>query len=156
MTKHSIYIITVLILLTSESKSQIDSNTIFTKSKGKLSHPLSHYKIFPDKSSIGHANRGCFNPGITYYTSTEENVKAIFEGKIVSIFKIDSSYCIMTKYGSFYIAYSGLNEPVFKKGDYIKKNQFLGSLHDIGDDKYELELAILKGAKTYNPLIWIK
>jgi hypothetical protein len=50
---------------------------------------------------------------VSYIAKNADSVRAIFEGKIVSVAEVGDSYFVMTNYGNYSIAYYGLSKPSF-------------------------------------------
>ncbi len=156
LMKPLILLVTFLSSLDLLGQNQLDSTIIFEHSK---KNPLTSVRftklINYDSTKYGH---GCPRyPGNTYYLDHTDTVRAIFEGRIIAIFKVVDVYAIMTEFGNYYITYSGLTMPTLCKGEYIQQNQSLGLLSYNGSHyEYFLELIISKDEKFVDPMDWLK
>lgn len=136
--------------------AQVDSTTLFERSKKTLSHPLSSFKKLINYDSIKNKIQGDPIIGNTYYTDKEDSVRSIFEGTVIAVFRIQDEYAVVSKVGIYYITYSGLKMPFVKKGDVVKKHCFLGILARNQDRDCQLELLMSRGDKYLDPMKWIK
>ena len=154
--KTTILLVTVLISLHSLAQSRTDSTLLFESAKGTLSHPVNGFRKLVNYDSVKYGFGCPHYPGNTYFLDHTDTARAIFEGKIVSVFNVGDVYAIITKFGKYYIVYSGLTKPSLSKGEYIHKNQPLGTLYDDGEYKYSLELMISKQDRYVDPMNWVR
>jgi len=145
-----------IIVLNLTGYGQSDSSLIFERAKKTLLHPVFNFNKLINSDSLNHQLGGCYEPGNIYYADEGETVKAIFEGKVVSIFELDKQYGLITKFGSYFIIYFGLTKPVAKKGDYIYTQQSLGKLIKIPSEECQLMLMISNPTKNIDPSKWLK
>lgn len=157
----TIFIITISISHSIAQPQSIDSSAQFQKAKGSLNHPIKNFTKLSTYSLRQYCTDCDMLPKENiYYLNKSDTVKAIYEGKIISVLDMDTYYAIMTKFGKYFIIYIGLEKPTLKKGDYIFQNQFLGmvcknSFND--DNEYLLRIRILNDkADELDPAIWIK
>ena len=123
---------------------------MFEKAKGTLSHPVRSFQAL--------ATDGHHLYGNAYYLDHIDSVHAIYEGKVVSVFKVGDVQAIIIKFGDYFISYAGCQNINFAKGDYIYKNEIIGTLMPSEDGSCELTLIVIrgKGAQYVNPNHWIK
>ena len=83
-------------------------------------------------------------------------MNALFDGLIISLGSVNDIYSVITKFGDYYIFYSGLSKPNLKKGDFIVKGQKVADLlmNDIG--KYQLGIYIKREDQYFDPYKWFR
>jgi len=99
------------------------------------------------------------NNGIDIETSSGNEARAVFEGKVSSIFTLpgyDNS--IIVRHGDYLTLYSNLEQVYVKKGDNVKTGQVLGKIYT---DKEKgnstlLHFEIWKELSKLDPMSWIK
>ena len=137
----------LLILFSYSSFSQFDSTKVFKKLKGTLSKPLSNFKI----DTPNHENPcDC----MIFICDSAYSVHAIYDGVVVTVKKIEDMFVVITKFGNYFITYSGLANPVISEGSFIKTGQTISSLEKTYDH-YELTLYISNRDKNFNPSEWL-
>jgi len=152
------FLFLLIVLLHIEADAQLDSTKRFEKAKGQLSNPVTrYYKAVTSKTpNQNESYVKCRNPGNSYYLNCIDTVKAIYEGRIVAVFVVEQEYTLMTKYGDYFIAYSGIPKPSYKKGDYLQKGDCLGIITPEKGVDFIVNLIIMKGARELDPMKWIK
>jgi len=95
---------------------------------------------------------GCPSPGLTIYSNTllNDSVFSLSEGIVIYVGNIDDEYmCVIKRNDGKSFAYSGLESAVIRKGDKIKKQQYLGEMTQAEDVK-QLRLVIMNGTNEIN------
>lgn len=136
--------------------SQVDSTLNFEASMGKLLHPIPYFasiQEYPSEKKYGACRSG---PSYVYKINQSSFVSAIFDGRVVTIFEVDSINTILTQYGNYFVAYTGVSPSNLRVGDYVVRDQYLGDIQISGDGDYFLEIAILRWNKLVDPGLWIK
>ena len=99
------------------------------------------------------------NPGITICTAQPGgNVKAVFDGEVVSVFNIGDSKSVMIRHGKYFTVYSNLASVSVSKGAEVKTNQLIGK---VGENEEEgqggkLEFLLMQENKKLNPESWLR
>lgn len=132
----------------------------FTSNKGKLPWPVEkgvvkvRYGTQPspiDKSIPIKSN------GVRIATSKGEKVRAIFEGKVMSIITPkNGNNAVLIKHGNYFTVYKNLSQIYVKKGDKVSTKQEIGTvLTNRASGETILSFVIYKDGKTQNPTHWI-
>ena len=150
-------LIPLMMILQFSLYAQVDSSLVFDKAKGTLSHPVKNFVECTSPHNNDSDAIGCPRyPANNYKLNAADTVRAIYEGRVVSIFIIGEIYCILIKFGDYLVSYSGLQKPFISKGDYVKRNQELAVLIPKDEGHYELELMIMnKKLQFIYPMLWI-
>ena len=150
-------IITYLLLTSSLfSLGQNDSSKVFESSKGKWQLPLPRYLKIYDNEELKHFAANQFDSTLRIITDSSYQVKAVHDGRIFSIIEIEGEYSILTKFGSYFLAYSRLTKPSLKEGEFVKAGQSLGNLvKNWTEENYTLEIMLSKDDKQLSAEKWI-
>jgi len=155
-------IILMLCSCLTETFGQTTANDIFEQAKGTLLTPLSSYKEVEDIQVREEASRPCgrydrTDSSLTFVTDSTYEVRAAYKGVIRGIFEIEDSYTLLTKFGDYFLIYSGLNKPELKVGDTVQGGQIIGSLYDYRDTPNccSLQFSVQKLEKTLNACKWL-
>lgn len=130
--------------------AQVDSASVFEKSKGTWLHPLAKFSKIAhySDSSIFH-----YYDYIIYSTDNPSPVKAVFDGKVTNIINLNEMYSVTTRYAYYYIIYVGLLKPVVSKGDILKQGQVISNGLEYG---YYLTISLIKYGKQIDLTPWFK
>lgn len=159
MTRLSTYfLLFILNICLTNSFGQTSANDTFEQAKGSLSIPLSSFKKVVDIDYRRHAYTfDRTDSSLTFITDRASDVKASFDGIIKGLFEIDGGYTIMTKFGDYFLIYSGLSKPNLKVGDTVMSGQTLGQLRQDKDDlEYALYFSVQKNDKCLDASKWLK
>mgnify|MGYP002363510728 FL=1 len=130
-----------------------DSTYIFDMSKGTWDCPLQKYSsVQKAKNSI--SKKDCKT--ILFTADSSCGVNALFDGLIISLGSVNDIYSVITKFGDYYIIYSGLSKPDLKKGDFIFKGQKVADLLKNDFGKFKLAISIKRGDKYFDPYKWFR
>jgi murein hydrolase activator len=130
----------------------------FEGNKGKLPWPVDrgsiklHYGLFQVPGSKINGN----NPGLTIETEVGANVKAVFDGEVVSVFNIEGTSGVVVSHGKYFTAYSNLSSVSVNKGDQVKRSQLLGKAIANEDGVGEIEFLLMLERENINPEVWIQ
>ena len=98
------------------------------------------------------------NPGITICTPHPGiNVKAVFDGEVVSVFNVGDSRSVMIRHGKYFTVYSNLSAVTVSKGATVKTNQLIGKVapdEETGEGG-KLEFLLMQENKKLNPESWL-
>jgi len=144
-------------ILTPEAK-KLSSD--FESNRGKLPWPVEHGIITGDYGRHQHPlwkDVYTNNNGIDISTAKNSEARAIFSGKVSSVFTIPGAgKAVIIRHGDFLTVYSNLGEVFVKEGDAVITRQRIGTiLTDSDEGKTELHLEIWRGSNRMNPEDWI-
>lgn len=131
----------------------------FENNKAKLPWPVDqgyvceHFGPFQIEKIKG------VNPGITICTpKAGTNVKAVFDGEVVSVFNIADTKSVMIRHGKYFTVYSNLSSVNVSKGSDVKTNQLIGKVAADEDDGGggKLEFLLMQENKNLNPESWLR
>lgn len=151
--KKLIIVCSFLIPVKSYSQTQLDSSLIFEKHKKSLNQPLTNFTKVPQPNV---PNKDLLGKMVSYITKGPDAVRAIFDGKIVSVTEVGNSYLLMTRFGNYYISYYGLSEPLVKEGDFVRQNEFISKLSGSAFGQFFLTVQFYKDDIEVDPNEWFK
>lgn len=134
----------------------------FASNKGRLLFPVAgKYTIvsnfgtneLPELSKVK-----VDNLGIDIEVPRGAAARAVFEGVVSSIFRLDGyNNIVIVRHGEYLSVYAGLDTLSVKKGDKVKAGQQLGSVFSPhGDDRSRLHFEIRHEKQKLNPAEWVK
>jgi septal ring factor EnvC (AmiA/AmiB activator) len=147
--------------ITPETKALAKS---FTTNKGRLPWPVAKGEITGKYGKHRHQvvkTAMIENKGIDITTVQGANVRAIFGGKVTSIFIIPGSgKVVMISHGNYRTVYANLKEVSVEKGDEVSTKEVLGTLLPSDNGNFsEVHLEIWKistgNMDTVDPSLWI-
>lgn len=131
----------------------------FAGNKGKLPWPLDRGVISETFGVHQHPvlkNVKTKNNGLNMSTSENENARAIFKGKVVSVAVISSSnIAVIVKHGEYFTVYSNLDKVFVSQGEDVETMQKIGRIHTNLKGKTELNFQVWKGKDIQDPTTWI-
>ncbi len=99
------------------------------------------------------------NDGIDIRTSPNAPVKAVFEGKVSSVFSVEGKTIVMIIHGNYFTVYNNLSSASVATGQHVSTNQVIGVVanNDEGEPtiKFQIWKAGKKGSGPLNPESWI-
>ncbi len=141
-------ILLILFLSSKALAGQISVDNAFERTKGTWRLPIDKItKIDTQLSSPGYRII-CFPRGLTVQSDSCVNAYFVQPGQVVLVTTIGTEYVTITKQGSYYLVYSGFAEISVKKGDKVIAGQLIGSLAEVDDNVFELEILLSKGDKS--------
>lgn len=151
-----IYLILLSCLFSAtHTNAQKDQDAVFRKSKGTWNYPMdSVSKIYTSQERKLIPDAHYYSKAITFFSENSRPVRAVHPGIVVLIKKIDDVYLVLTKFGNYFIAYSGIVHPMIKKDDRLRENDLIGICGKIIDDEYGLELFLSKGSEDLDAAEW--
>ena len=95
--------------------------------------------------------------GVTIATTPSSNVRAVFEGEVMSILTFKGSNpSVLIRHGNYITVYKNLGELYVKKGDKVKSKQVIGEVFtNQQTGKTEVQFSIFNNIKVLNPSGWI-
>lgn len=98
------------------------------------------------------------NLGIDIEVPRGAGARAVFEGVVSSIFRLDGyNNIVIVRHGEYLSVYAGIETLSVKKGDKVKAGQQLGSVAPTNvDDRARLHFEIRHEKQKLNPAEWVK
>ena len=132
----------------------------FEDNKGKLPWPVVSGFVSRPYGTRRHAVVKTVmtkSEGIRIDTQKGAKARAIFDGEVSLIMVIPNAYnAVMIRHGQYISVYKNIDELYVKKGDIVKRNQFIGSVgENLTDGSTTLGFYIYKNSKTQNPAEWV-
>lgn len=135
----------------------------FASNKGRLLFPVAgQYTItsnFGTNTHPGLARVKVDNLGIDIETPAGTSARAVFDGVVSSIFRLEGYHnIIILRHGSYLTVYGGLDRLSVKKGDKVRAGQTLGGIYiDRSDDnRTRLHFEIRHEKQKLNPVEWVR
>ncbi|AHF17669.1 murein hydrolase activator EnvC family protein [Niabella soli] len=95
------------------------------------------------------------NPGCTFSAPVNSAVKAVFEGDVISISKMGSTFYIVVRHGRYFTAYSNLASSTVTKGSRVKAGQVIGTVGRDDETGYgKLDFILMFDDKNLDPQAW--
>jgi septal ring factor EnvC (AmiA/AmiB activator) len=127
----------------------------FGATKGRLNWPLSSKKISRYFGTHPHPTFRGVNTtsnGIDITAAAGEEIKAVFEGKVVGVqFLPGHQHTVMLQHGAYYTVYANLAVVQVQRGEQVRSGQVMGML---GEEDFHFEIWMEK--KRLNPVEWLK
>ena len=132
----------------------------FNENKGKLPWPVEKGIVILKYGKQPHPivrTTTIQSNGVRILTSQNQEVRAIFDGKVYSIIiSKNGSHAILVQHGNFFTVYKNLSEIYVKKGETIETKQVIGKLiTNKSSGQTILNFSIFKDGVTQNPSAWI-
>ncbi len=135
----------------------------FAANKGKLLFPVAgRYTITSNFGTYEHpdfAKVKMNNLGIDIEVPRGTSTRAVFDGVVSSIFRLDGYHSVVIlRHGEYLTVYAGIDALAVKKGQSVKAGQTLGSLYSDPDDggRTSLHFEIRHEKQKLNPVEWVK
>ena len=97
------------------------------------------------------------NDGIDIQTQENQEVRAVFEGKVkaVAVVPGDMRYVVLIQHGEYFTVYAKLKEVFVQQGDIINVDQRIGIVNTNKNGTSEVQFQIWKNKQKLNPENWI-
>jgi murein hydrolase activator len=129
--------------------------TSFRSNKGRLSWPIGSRTISRSFGPQPHPTlKGVTIPsnGIDISAAAGEEIKAVYEGKVVGVQYITGHQnMVMVQHGTYYTVYANLEAVQVSRGDQVKSGQVIGKL---GEEAFHFEIWMEK--QRLNPVEWLQ
>jgi septal ring factor EnvC (AmiA/AmiB activator) len=96
------------------------------------------------------------NPSLTLETEPGTAVKAIFEGEVSSVFKIESDWTVMVKHGKYFTVYGHLKSVSVEKNQKVTAGQVVGTAASNDDGNGEVEFILMQERTNVDPAKWLR
>ena len=132
----------------------------FSANKGRLPWPLEKGIVIQKFGRQPHPvvkTTTIQSNGVTLATAPSTQVRAIFEGEVMSVVLIKGSNpSVLIRHGNFISVYKNLGKLYVKKGDKVKAKETIGEFFtNQQTGKTELQFSIFNNVKVLNPKGWI-
>jgi septal ring factor EnvC (AmiA/AmiB activator) len=130
----------------------------FENNKGRLPWPVEKAQIklhfgpyrIPETEIVG------TNPGLTIVTEPAAAVKAVFEGDVSGILKIEGNYSVIIRHGKYFTVYSNLASVSVAKNQKVASGQQVGTAATNADSNGEIEFLLMQERNNQDPEKWIR
>lgn len=145
----------------SMSKADRELSGNFANNRGKLPMPLtgayiivSHYGQYAVE---GLRNVKLDNKGIDIQGRPGAQARAIFNGKVAAVFRLNGLFNILIRHGNYISVYCNLSSASVKQGDNVTTKQTLGEIFSDGADGgcTMLHFQLRKEKEKLNPEPWL-
>jgi len=132
----------------------------FEDNKGKLPWPVVSGFVSRPYGTRQHAvvkTVKTKSDGVRIDTEAGAKARVIFDGEVSQVRIIPNAFkVVMIRHGQYISVYKNIDELYIKKGDKVKRNQFIGSIgQDLSDGSTTLGFYIFKNKNPQNPSDWI-
>ena len=143
------------------SKADRELSGNFVNNRGKLPMPISgpyiitsHYGQY---SVEGLRNVKLDNKGIDIQGKPGAQARAIFDGKVAAVFKLNGLFNILIRHGAYISVYCNLASASVKQGDVVTTKQNIGQVFSDGADagRTVLHFQLRKEKENLNPEPWL-
>lgn len=145
----------------SMSKADRELSGNFASNRGKLPMPItgayiitSHYGEYTVE---GLRNVKLDNKGIDIQGKPGAQARAIFDGKVAAVFKLNGLFNILIRHGNYISVYCNLSSASVKQGDDVTTKQTIGQIFSDGADngRTVLHFQLRKEKEKLNPEPWL-
>lgn len=150
-------LLTLSIFVSSCALAQVNSTSLFEKSKGTWNYPIEKVvKIinYEDSKSACATANACRIMSTSFIADSSYPVNAVFDGLILKIQEIDGAYAIITQFGNYFITYYGLTKPPLKEGDFVKRGQTLSNLQRYFEGNFSVDIYLSNRIETLDSFPW--
>lgn len=143
------------------SKADRELSGNFVNNRGKLPMPISgpyiitsHYGQYTVE---GLRNVKLDNKGIDIQGKPGAKARAIFNGKVAAVFKLNGLFNILIRHGAYISVYCNLSSASVKQGDAVTTKQTIGQVFSDGADngRTVLHFQLRKEKEKLNPEPWL-
>lgn len=143
------------------SKADVALSSDFASNRGKLPMPITGSYLITSRygqySVEGLRNVKLDNKGIDIQGQPGAKARAIFNGKVAAVFKLNGLFNILIRHGAYISVYCNLSSISVKQGDEVATKQELGSIFsNIADGgRTVLHFQLRKEKEKLNPEPWL-
>jgi murein hydrolase activator len=132
----------------------------FAGNATKLPWPVSHGTISQKFGRQPHpvlSNVEIDNLGINILTLKSETVRAVFQGKVVTVAEVPGmNKVVMIQHGEFFTVYAKLKSVSVEVGEDVDAKEPIGEVYTDKNDVSELQFQIWKNSVKQDPEKWLK
>jgi len=143
------------------SKTDVVLSSDFASNRGKLPMPISGSYIivshYGQYAVEGLKNVKLDNKGIDIQGQPGASARAIFNGKVAAVFKLNGLFNILVRHGAYISVYCNLSSVSVKQGDEVATKQELGTVFSNSADgnRTVLHFQLRKEKEKLNPEPWL-
>lgn len=143
------------------SKADVALSSDFASNRGKLPMPISGSYIivshYGQYAVEGLKNVKLDNKGIDIQGQPGASARAIFNGKVAAVFKLNGLFNILVRHGAYISVYCNLSSVSVKQGDEVATKQELGTVFSNSADgnRTVLHFQLRKEKEKLNPEPWL-
>lgn len=149
---------------TTANKAVAEKNILlssnFEGNMGKLPWPVQNGRVSNHFGKQAHpVLKGVFvdNLGVDILTVQNEDVKAVFGGKVITVAEVPGMHkIVMIQHGAYFTVYAKLREVRVTTGEEITVKQSIGSVYTNKEGESELQFQIWKNEAKLNPEVWLR
>ena len=132
----------------------------FAANKGKLPWPVQQGVVTLGFGTQPHPvvkTTKIQSTGVTIATPQHAEVRAVFKGKVIQVFRFKGSNpAVLVQHGNYITSYSNLEAVYVKKGETIAAKQVIGKVFTHpSSQNTELKFAIFQSTTPVNPKAWV-
>ena len=132
----------------------------FAANKGKLPWPVQQGVVTLGFGTQPHPvvkTTKIQSTGVTIATPQHAEVRAVFKGKVIQVFRFKGSNpAVLVQHGNYITSYSNLEAVYVKKGEAIAAKQVIGKVFTHpSSQNTELKFAIFQSTTPVNPKGWV-
>jgi septal ring factor EnvC (AmiA/AmiB activator) len=139
-------------------EAQTLSNS-FSDNKGKLPWPVLRGSIslpFGKQPHPSLKNVYIDNLGVDIQTTKSENVRAVFQGKVITVAEVPGmNKVVMIQHGEYFTVYAKLKSVSVKNGEEVSAKQTIGTVYTDSDDDSVIQFQIWKNNLKMDPEEWL-
>lgn len=145
----------------SMSKADRELSGNFANNRGRLPMPLTGAYIIVSRygqyAVEGLRNVKLDNKGIDIQGRPGAQARAIFDGKVAAVFRLNGLFNILIRHGNYISVYCNLSSASVKQGDNVTTKQTLGEIFSDGADggRTVLHFQLRKEKEKLNPEPWL-
>ncbi|TCC94254.1 peptidase M23 [Pedobacter frigiditerrae] len=129
-------------------------SSAFESNKGSLPAPVATGYI-TSRFGVVKVDQATDNhEGIIYQTNEGAAVRAVFNGKVSTVFDKFGKFYVVIKHGEYFTIYENLKSVSVSKGDNVSTKQTIGSAANT-DGSPEVGFQIRRGSTPLNPESWL-
>ena len=143
------------------SKADRELSGDFANNRGKLPMPISGAYIitshYGQYAVEGLRNVKLDNKGIDIQGRPGAQARAIFNGKVAAVFKLNGLFNILIRHGAYISVYCNLSSALVKQGDTVTTKQAIGQVFSDGADggRTGLHFQLRREKEKLNPEPWL-
>lgn len=142
--------------LTPEAKALSGS---FAGNKGKLPWPVLKGSIAQHFGKQAHpVLKGVYvdNLGVDIQTVKDENVRAAFQGKVITVAEVPGmNKVVMIQHGEYFTVYAKMKTVTVKVGEEVASKQTIGTVYTDKDEVTQLQFQIWENNIKHDPEDWL-
>lgn len=142
------------------SEANIKLSNSFEANKGKLPWPVQSGRVSQHFGRQAHpVLKGVFvdNLGVDILTVKSEQIKAVFNGKVITVAEVPGMHkIVMIQHGQYFTVYAKLKEVNVSVGQEVTTKQVIGTVYTDKDGSSELQFQVWQNEVKLNPESWLR